>query len=62
MKNDKNSKKKISFKATLSKKSSKPLKPERINIQTLIKPKNNSYLFCEQNKTKKFYEPNKLSI
>ena len=62
MKNDKNSKNKISFKATLSKKNSKPLKPERINIQTLIKPKNNSYLFYKQNKTKKFYEQNELSI
>ena len=62
MKNDKNSKTKITFNATLSKKSSKTLKPERINIQTLIKPKNNSYLLYKQIKTKKFYKQNELSI
>ena len=45
MKNDKNAKNKISFKSTLSKKSIKPLKPERINIQTITKPKNNTYNF-----------------
>ena len=62
MKNAKNSKNKISFKATLSKKNSKTLKPERINIHTLIKPKNNSSLFYKQNKTKIFYKQNELSI
>ena len=62
MKNAKNSKNKISFKATLSKKNSKTLKPERINIHTLIKPKNNSSLFYKQNKTKMFYKQNELSI
>ena len=65
MKNDKNSKNvknKISFKATLSQKNLKPLKPERINIQTLIKPKNNTSNFNKQIKIKQFFEPNELYL
>ena len=64
MKNDKNSKNvknKISFKGTLSQKNLKPIKPERINIQTLIKPKINTSNFSKQIKIKKFFEPNELS-
>ena len=62
MKNDKNAKNKISFKSTLSKKSIKPLKPERINIQTITKPKNNTYNFQKSNKIKKFFEPKEIII
>ena len=63
MKNDKNAKNvknKISFNSTLSQKNLKHIKPERINIQTIIKPKNNSSNFNKQ-VIKKFFEPNELS-
>ena len=62
MKNDKNVKNKISLKTTLSKKNLKPLKPERINIQTIIKPKNNSYHLNKQNKIKKLFESKVVNL
>ena len=62
MKSDKNVKNKISFKSTLSKSNLKPLKPERINIQTIIKPKNKIYLLNKPKKIKKYFEPNEFNI
>ena len=62
MKNDKIIKNKI-LRTTLSKKYIKPLKPERINIQTIIKPKNNSFYINKQNKIKKiFFESNEVNL
>lgn len=60
MKNDKNNKNKISLKTTLYNNNLKSLKPQRINIQTIIKPKINSYQFIQQNRTKKYIEPNEI--
>ena len=60
MKNDKNNKNKISLKTTLYNNNLKSLKPQRINIQTLIKPKINSYQFIQQNRTKKYIESNEI--
>ena len=53
-------KNKISLKTTLYNNNLKSIKPQRINIQTLIKPKINSYQFLQQNKFKKYNEPNEI--
>ena len=59
MKNDKNVKNKISFNSTLSKRNLKILKPQRINIQTIIAPRNKIY-FSSRSKKKKYYRPDAL--
>ena len=53
-------KNKISLKTTLYNNNLKSIKPQRINIQTLIKPKINSYQFIQQNKITKYNEPNEI--
>ena len=62
MKPDKFVKNNIALKATLSKSNLKPMKPQRINIQTIIKPKNTSKTKNKKEKEKNLFEPNEIII
>ena len=60
MKND-NFQNKI-LKSTLSKRNLKPLQPQRINIKTIIKPKNNCNILSKPNKAKNYFETNEVNL
>ncbi len=61
MKNNKTTKNAISLKTALYKNKIKSLKPQIINIQTIIKPKNNSIQIVKEKKIKKLLEPNEIN-